>query len=557
MTPGVKQRTHVVARRPVAASAPARPNARPAPSFGPSAVRAGAPLTPGAVIDLQRRVGNRGVQHLLRPAGSGGVGAAPTLQRTPPKVVTPAWPPAPAPAGARAPTNETTDGEGNVIRQSSNGKWYLDGEPATKSFPSAGGHKPALLPINPNASYAALKKRCEQIRDELLATSEGLKGDMKYWFAKLYHFVTAFEIEAIESGTYVYPHMKMQEVIGFYATYKANLDIWIAGDKAKVEGNWRRAFEEVEDWNDGSYLRTRAWEIGNALLPSFEAHIRFDLPRAVAAAYETHYRGIPDAELKDFKSDFFAMGPVFEKAQEALGPEIAGEAWAIDPADWGPLRDTVFPFMFSIGLERDMAWEKAEHVTRYGPQGLYSSQHTRHPNLEPFEVEGDEVPREEFDWEKQPGDKPDAPGPAPVFEAPPARPAVPDKLFFKLDRPRSGQPLERAVRADQDLTPLLELARWTREARGAEIRLVGHASSEASEVYNKSLASARAALVEYFLFRAGADFGNNVAKASDVGEDGASPTRDWRFVEIEIGGTPTGRQLVNVPNTNLPSETRP
>ena len=66
-----------------------------------------------------------------------------------------------------------------------------------------------------------------------------------------------------------------------------------------------------------------------------QAHIRFDLPRAISAAYDMHYSGIPGTSMDDFKQDFFNMGPVFEQASEDLAPELGGESYFFDPGRVG------------------------------------------------------------------------------------------------------------------------------------------------------------------------------------------------------------------------------
>lgn len=69
---------------------------------------------------------------------------------------------------------------------------------------------------------------------------------MKYWFAKVYYFVTTRERQFVTASKYEYPHMKLQEVIAFHTTYKVNLDHWKAGNKDQVEAQWQEAFSAAE-----------------------------------------------------------------------------------------------------------------------------------------------------------------------------------------------------------------------------------------------------------------------------------------------------------------------
>jgi Family of unknown function (DUF5995) len=486
------------------------------------------------------------------------------VQLTPLKITTPDRLPDPPMAGAiPPPLNEVKkDAEGNEISQAMNGKWYLSQAPSSLSFPIADGFKPHLLPINPNASFQALLSRCQEIEAEQFNTSEQLKGDMKYWFARVYYYVTKFELQKLQKGDYLYPHMKMQEVIQFYNTYKTNLDNWQANNKDLVEANWQQAFASAESMNDGSWLRTTSLEIMKALLPSMEAHIRFDLPRAIAAVYDLHYAGIPGAGMSNFKADFFRMGEVFEQANDALTKEIdEDESWlrSFDPTSWNWSQEAGFPFIFHVGLERNMAWEKAESIhqnrnldPQQADRRLRSGMRVAHPNLEPFEVDGENVA--DYDWFNQPGGEADAPGPAPEFLPAPPAPSVPEKLFFKLDRPNAEDKLENAVRGDQDLAPLLELAEWTRQVRGVELIFEGHASEEGEEYENYNLAHSRAFLIEHFLFHQNADLVNNQVNLVSKGEESAKRGPEWRYVVITVAGNARSKQQYTPENKNLPSE---
>jgi hypothetical protein len=490
----------------------------------------------------------------------------PVVQREKPKITTPDELPDPPMAGEIPPPADeiTYDAEGNEISQSRSGRWYLSALPEDLQVPVASGFDYRLLPINPNASYRELLNACRTIAKEQLAVSKGLKqaNDMKYWFAKVYYYVTKFELEKVQNGDYQYPHMKMQEVIHFYNTYKTNLDNWEANNKAQVEENWKRAFSAAESMNDGSIWRTKSLEIMKSLLPSMEAHIRFDLPRAIAAVYGLHYSGIPGASLGDFKSDFFKMGEVFELANAALTEEIDADESVfryLDPSSWNWAQDAGFPFIFHVGLEREMAWEKAEFVHQYrnldpalANRYIRGNLNTAHPNLEPFEVD-DEVVKN-FDWFNQPGAEPDLPGPNPDFLPAPAVPAIPEKIFFKFDRPKPDDKLEHAVRDDQDLAPLLELAGWLKKVREATINLEGHASEEGKDYYNHNLGISRAFLIEDFLFHHNADITNNQIVLESRGEESAAKGPEWRYVKIEITGDFKAKQQFTPPNPNLPSE---
>lgn len=387
---------------------------KPAEPAHPIAVR---DLDLSSALRLQRTVGNEAVGALLAQ-----------LQPDPG-------------AGAVAAPASTQDDEGNEV-SSDGGRLHL-----TRIPTDIGWHKgkPEALPPNPRAVFASLHKQVEQVAAQQLDYANSMKAgdqitDMKYWFAKVYHFVTKHELQAIDSGTYQYPLMKMYEVISFQATYAHNIDAWREGRKDEVESNWKAAFTEAESASSGSFggwaqqivtlglTSQRADEVMHAMLPSMEAHIRFDLPRAIAAAFEANYQGLPGVSLDDFHADFDGMAPVFEAAQNDLLPEIDAYCDADarpDPGSWHWLQAVGFPFIFNIPSERLQAWEKASAIVGGHQQGIKdpASMKTRleayitgaHPfsGSDAFSIEGTDIT--DYDWNTQP--QPVAP---PVGDFPPA-----------------------------------------------------------------------------------------------------------------------------------------
>jgi Family of unknown function (DUF5995) len=380
--------------------------------------QAGAPGSLGlpSVLHLQRTAGNAAVGELIAQLqddqGAGAVAA---------------------PAAAK-------DDEGNEV-SGDGGRLHL-----TKVPPDVGWHKgkPEALPPNPKATFASLHGQVEQVAAQQLDYANSMKAgdevtDMKYWFAKVYHFVTTRELQAIDSGTYQYPLMKMQEVIGFQATYAHNIDAWREGRKDEVESNWKAAFAEAEAASSGSFwgwaqqivtlggTSQRAMEVMHAMLPSMEAHIRFDLPRAIAAAFEASYQGLPGISLDDFHRDFDGMAPVFEAAQNDLLPEIDAYCDADirpDPGGWHWMQGLGFPFIFNIPAERLQAWEKAAAIVGGHQQGikdpaamqerLKAYMTAAHPfsSSDAFSIEGTDIT--DYDWSAQP-----QPASPPVGDFPP------------------------------------------------------------------------------------------------------------------------------------------
>ncbi|OLB75105.1 MAG: hypothetical protein AUI14_21635, partial [Actinobacteria bacterium 13_2_20CM_2_71_6] len=62
-------------------------------------------------------------------------------------------------------------------------------------FPTNGEPLPEAMPAHPEEAYRALHAENVRIADEQLRIADSLQGDGKYWFAKVYHHVTAHELQ--------------------------------------------------------------------------------------------------------------------------------------------------------------------------------------------------------------------------------------------------------------------------------------------------------------------------------------------------------------------------
>lgn len=69
--------------------------------------------------------------------------------------------------------------------------------------------------------------------------------------------------------------------------------------------------------------------------PRSRPHVRFDLPRAIAATYQLHYAHVPGAALDDFPADFFAMGSVFGACHERREPGDRSSGHRLEPPRTG------------------------------------------------------------------------------------------------------------------------------------------------------------------------------------------------------------------------------
>jgi len=284
-----------------------------------------------------------------------------------------------------ATAGEKIDDEGNAYREAA-GKTYLVRPPKSPVGTHKGKYE--ALPRNPHAEYSAQQGNVSRVKSSQTALAAALRGDMKYWFARVYQFVTTREMEAIARGAYQYPLMKMYEVTTFDRTYQGNMANWRAKATAIVEQNWQAALAAAEAENIATTatvpivgipgglppitikVKPMAMRIMDALLPSMQAHIRFDLPRALADAYEKHYAGIPGLALGDFYPDFAAMNAIFDQAQADLIPEVKAACSVLDPGAYQRIQEFGFPFIFDIQKERQRVWEKSNTIVDAHNKGI-------------------------------------------------------------------------------------------------------------------------------------------------------------------------------------------
>ena len=193
--------------------------------------------------------------------------------------------------------------------------------------------------------------------------------DNRYWFTKVYAHVTENELKSTDGRTFYYPSYVMQCVRYFDQIYQDNLEAADAG--LDVEDHWARAFEVCAD-EDGyvgpdilDFLTGDLYRSITSLVISMQAHIRYDLPRAEAWVFDSYYKGMPGATIKDFEPDFMSMMDVFDRSAATMNTVIADLHHL--PADIMPrsLQDLAMARWF----DADMATERADPTHTVRAQG--------------------------------------------------------------------------------------------------------------------------------------------------------------------------------------------
>ena len=248
---------------------------------------------------------------------------------------------------------------------------------------------------------AALER--QRVRAAGFLDEQGHLHDFRYFFAKVYSYVTENEIGFCESHAFHYPSYVLKCVLYFERIYDDNMRAFDTPG-ARVEDHWRTAFEETAraqqrsedayrmmlelqdpDAAGGAAINALTQTVLGAMSSmtvSMKAHIRYDLPRAEAWVFNQGYRAMPDVHQDDFMADFMSMSGVFDRAGEAMLPDMAEKLGV--PVDLVPrmVQDTSMNYLFGadMGTERADTWRRAlalgaEHPDDVGPYGRDAAGH--------------------------------------------------------------------------------------------------------------------------------------------------------------------------------------
>jgi hypothetical protein len=199
--------------------------------------------------------------------------------------------------------------------------------------------------------------------------------DHRYWFSRVYSYVTDGELVEAKARAFHYPSYALQCTRYFAKIYEDNVKAADMG--GEVEEHWARAFEvcaddESLDWADlGDAFTAGLYRAVASLVASMQAHIRFDLPRAEAWVFQSHYSHMEGAKIQDFEPDFMSMMDIFDRASGKMNAEIADLNHL--PADVMPrsMQDLAMNRWFDADMatERAQTWERTEALVGEGRVG--------------------------------------------------------------------------------------------------------------------------------------------------------------------------------------------
>jgi hypothetical protein len=271
-----------------------------------------------------------------------------------------------------------------------------DGTPTNANVPEDEATCVSLL----NAAKAGLIKQRARA-ETLLAGPKGPVRDFRYFFAKVYSYVTQNEIDFVEKAAYLYPSYVLRSVLYFEKIYEDNFNAW---DKQKAgassvapEEHWKIAFQRADESQkrvalaeammlgpqmtpeaaSGAamhYMMTSVLESVRALTEGMKAHIRWDLPRAEAWVFNQYYASHSGVAMTDFQTDFMSMAGVFDNAGRQMQDDMA-EKLGI-PVNLMPVlaQDTSMRHLFDADMatERADTWRRAQIIQPRSGSGPYS-----------------------------------------------------------------------------------------------------------------------------------------------------------------------------------------
>ncbi|MGH3677369.1 MAG: DUF5995 family protein [Mycobacterium sp.] len=180
------------------------------------------------------------------------------------------------------------------------------------------------------ANAVAARNRLEQ-QAARMVDDRGRPHDSRWWFTNSYVRTTEGAIEEADAGSFTDPLFIFRLITYFEKLYIDNV---LAADEGRwVEPHWQRAFDIAAhaDARRRVFARMRNMEavpssiraVVASVVAASRAHVRFDLPRAMAWVQLNRPGGSGEGRIGTRIGDFMAMAAVFEQATLAANVDVA------------------------------------------------------------------------------------------------------------------------------------------------------------------------------------------------------------------------------------------
>ncbi len=219
--------------------------------------------------------------------------------------------------------------------------------------------------IDDSEELPHLWQEAEQILIEQRAMADRLEkeGDPKYWFTRVYEYVTENQIQACREGRITHQAWVLRLISRFHDYYFDNLHCWMGEAPGCIEAHWRSAFQAMEC---GKYQGGDPITFAHGLIKGIEAHIEEDLPRALAEIYLKHYAS--RCCYVRLRADYILMANIFHRVCNRLKNELPSNYVPIYLRILNPIlpleiQDAIIAKRFyNIPRQRLLAFERGQRL---------------------------------------------------------------------------------------------------------------------------------------------------------------------------------------------------
>jgi uncharacterized protein YndB with AHSA1/START domain len=215
---------------------------------------------------------------------------------------------------------------------------------------------------------AGLEREAERVLGEQRALADRLARarDPKYWFTRVYQYVTEAQLDGCREGTVTHRAWVLRLIPRFHAYYTENLRRWLGELPGAAESHWQVAFRAMERGGEGQPGAGASTVRG--LLFGVAAHIEDDLPRALAEVYRRHYAG--RCAYVRFRADYLLMAGVFQRASERLVAEMPRGFLplylrVLSPMLPAEVQDQILNRYYDVPRRRRQAFERGERLSAW------------------------------------------------------------------------------------------------------------------------------------------------------------------------------------------------
>ena len=157
---------------------------------------------------------------------------------------------------------------------------------------------------------SSVLEELEKYREDFLRT-----GNLINLFPALYFHTTYGEFKNILLNESEHPIEMLDMIIAFYDAYKMNRELFEKGGVKAVEPHWRNYYKRALK---GNKEKSKSFGlITEILLDGIDAHVIYDLPRAIRFKISGR-----QTALAEIKAEFDKMDFVFSEASEGINQDI-------------------------------------------------------------------------------------------------------------------------------------------------------------------------------------------------------------------------------------------